>query len=86
MSDYRIEFLPITDKQFARIDCKIKERIFDKIELLAKNPQLSPNVKRLRGEVAFRLRVGDYRVVYTIDEAEMLIRIVAVSHRKDVYK
>jgi mRNA interferase RelE/StbE len=43
-------------------------------------------VKKLQGEEAYRLRVGDYPVLYTIDDTEMLVTIYAIGHRRDVYR
>jgi mRNA interferase RelE/StbE len=45
-----------------------------------------PGCKKLKGREAWRIRVGDYRVIYEIEDNKMIIRIISVGHRKDVYE
>jgi mRNA interferase RelE/StbE len=61
-------------------------RIDATIIALARNPR-PPGAKKLRGQDdRYRIRVGDYRVIYEVDDAQLLILIVEVGHRKDVYR
>lgn len=53
---------------------------------LRENPFPYPQSKKLKGEDKCRLRIGDYRVIYTVDEKEKIITIYRVRHRKDVYR
>jgi mRNA interferase RelE/StbE len=53
---------------------------------LKENPCPYPQSKKLKGEDKCRLRVGDYRVVYSIDEEQKIITIFRIRHRKDVYR
>lgn len=53
--------------------------------LLAEDPR-PPNAKKLKGRNAFRVRVGDYRVIYTIEDGILLIVVVTLGHRRDVYE
>jgi len=55
------------------------------IALLAENPR-PPNAKKLKGRDAFRVRVGDHRVIYTIEDDILLIVVVTLGHRRDVYE
>jgi mRNA interferase RelE/StbE len=53
--------------------------------LLAENPR-PPNTKKLKGRDAFRVRAGSYRVIYTIEDDILLIVVVTLGHRRDVYE
>ncbi|MBF0473794.1 MAG: type II toxin-antitoxin system RelE/ParE family toxin [Nitrospirae bacterium] len=68
----------ITDPDFSKIAKTILS--------LNEKPYPYPQSKRLKGEDKYRLRVGNYRIVYTIDEKQRLITIFKVCHRKDVYR
>jgi mRNA interferase RelE/StbE len=87
MHQYRIEFAPRTEGQLAIIPKSIRKQIFDRIEKLAKNPR-PPNVEPLHGndDGLFRVRQGDDRIVYAINDKHLLVLIVRVAHRKEVYK
>lgn len=78
-------------KQSARKELdSLPEQIFLKIDkailILKENPFPFPQAKKLKGEDKCRLRVGDYRIVYSIDEEQKIITIFRVRHRKDVYR
>ena len=71
-----------------RIDKMWQKRILNKIELLAKDPQIfANNIKKPKGKKGpfYRLRVGDYRIIYTIENDELLILFVRIGHRSSVY-
>ncbi len=61
-------------------------KIDEAILALKNNPCPYPQSKKLKGEDKHRLRVGDFRVVYTIDENQKIITIYRVRHRKDIYR
>lgn len=73
-------------KELEKIVPEEQEHILQKISLiLTTNPfPVGKNPKRLKGEYAFRLRIGDYRVIYTIESDKVLI--YAIRNRKDVYR
>ncbi len=86
MADYRITFARSARKELQTLDAANVGRIFAKIEALARHPRPSKCVK-LRGKNnLWRIRVGVYRVVYAIDDQQKLVDIIAVRHRKDVYR
>ena len=84
---YTIEFAPRIEGQFALIPKDIKRLIFDRIDKLKLNPR-PENVESLQGvnKGLFRVRQGDYRIVYSIHDQKLLILVVRVVHRKEVYK
>jgi mRNA interferase RelE/StbE len=72
-------------KQIMKLDKKLIPVIKAAIAELANNPR-PYGYKKLKGEEAYRIRVGDYRVIYEIDDDIILITIVSVGNRKDIYK
>jgi len=86
MADYRITFARSARKELQALDAVSVGRIFTKIEALANRPRPAKCVK-LRGKNnLWRIRVGVYRVVYAIDDKRRLVDIIAVRHRRDVYR
>ena len=83
---YRLEFKRSAVKDLTRLDRTVQVIIKDKLDLLCADPAtLAPNIKRLTGSGLFRLRVGDYRVVFTKDDDRIVILVVRIGHRKEVY-
>jgi mRNA interferase RelE/StbE len=85
VSDYRIEFRPAALRDIREIDRSVQPRLQGAIALLAQDPR-PPASRPLRGRPAYRLRVGDYRITYTIDDGILLIVVVTIGHRRDVYQ
>ena len=85
MSTYRIELRPAAVKALRRIDPIDQRRIQGAIALLAADPR-PPGCRPLVGRPAWRVRVGDYRIIYTIDDGALLIVVVTLGHRRDVYR
>jgi mRNA interferase RelE/StbE len=84
---YRIEFLDAATKDLKKIDGSVARRVLETIiEKLSQDPK-QPG-QPLKGKVTgfWRLRVGDYRVVYRILEDKVLVLVVKVGHRKSVYR
>jgi len=85
MADYGIVFARSARKELEIIDNIFVRRIFRKIESLASNPR-PPGCEKLRGhENLWRVRVGDYRIIYTISDKKHFIDITLIRHRKDAY-
>lgn len=82
---YVVKLKPSVKKQLKRLDKKQAERILVKIYLLTDDP--FPNASEpMVGRDAYRLRVGDYRIIYEVHNQELLVQVIRVGHRKDVYK
>ncbi|MDZ8025954.1 MAG: type II toxin-antitoxin system RelE/ParE family toxin [Nostoc sp. DedQUE11] len=83
---YKVEILRGALKQLKKIPSELQERIQIKIDDLATEPR--PNgVKKLKGkENAYRIRVGDYRVIYDIFDDLLVVNVVEVGHRRNIYK
>lgn len=81
---YTIEILRVAQKQLGGIDRLEQQRIIEAIRQLAHAPR-PPGCKKLSGRPAWRIRVGVYRVIYEIHEGRLVILVIAIGHRKDVY-
>jgi mRNA interferase RelE/StbE len=86
MADYSIGFARSARKELERLPGDVASRILTKIEMLAGNPRPLGVVKLQGQENLWRLRVGDYRVVYSIDENSKAIDVSIIRHRRDVYR
>ncbi len=84
MKPYKIEFRPKARKQLKSLDSVAQKRIQGAIELLKTNP-IPPNAKKLKGRSDYRIRVGEYRVIYALKAGKLLILVIAIGHRRDVY-
>jgi mRNA interferase RelE/StbE len=86
MDEFTIVFARSARKELESLPDRIVEKVLPKIEGLANSPK-PVGSRKLSGEKnMWRLRVGDYRVVYTVDDRRRLVDIVAVRHRKDAYR
>ena len=86
MADYTITFARSARKELEVMDTGIVLRIFPKIEALAREPRPA-GCRKLQGEqFLWRIRIGDYRVVYAVYDRERLVDIIAVRHRSKAYK
>lgn len=84
--NYLIEFSKRAEKQFLALPQSIQERLVPHINALAENPRPS-KVKKLVGEEnQYRIRVGDYRIVYQIQDQLLLVLILKIGHRSDIYR
>ena len=82
---YTIDILRVAQKQLARIDRMQQDRVIAAIRDLAGDPR-PPGSKKLSGRPAWRIRIGAYRVIYEIQDQRLLVLIVAIGDRKDVYR
>ena len=83
---YRIEIKRSAAKSLKKIPKANRKRIVDKIDSLAESPP-NPDTTKMKGNNPFhKVRVGDYRIVYEIQEDVLMILVVKIGHRKDIYK
>jgi len=81
---YRVEVAPAALRQLRKLDRTAQRRVQAAIELLATEPRPSGTKKLVGGNGEWRVRTGDYRVVYEIHDNVLLILVVAVGHRRDI--
>ena len=83
---YKIEIDKRALQTLSRLPAKLKRQVSSKIERLAENPS-PPNSKKLHGDDdIWRIRVGDYRIAYTVRQRQILILVLYIGDRKDFYK
>lgn len=85
MPRYTVQFVRSARKELERLPDTVLQRVFARIEAFADTPR-PPGCKKLRGaRDLWRIRIGDYRVVYQLDDSQQLVEIRAIGDRKDVY-
>ena len=82
---YTIVIEKTAQKALASISPPFQDRMIEAIRMLAENPRPA-GVKKLSGRDAWRIRIGDYRVIYEIRDQQLLVLVVVIGHRKDVYR
>ena len=83
---YRIEFRPAAMRELAKLETSTRRRIAATLESLGKNPR-SPGVEKLKGhDHRYRVRCGDYRIIYEIEDRVLIILVLRISHRRQVYR
>ncbi|WP_157007271.1 type II toxin-antitoxin system RelE family toxin [Agromyces laixinhei] len=82
---YRIELRPAALRALKRVDHQDRDRIRGAIALLGQDPR-PPGAKALQGRPGLRVRVGNYRIIYTVHDDVLLVVVVTLGHRRDVYE
>lgn len=85
MANYELQIKPSAVKEIEKLPRKDRPRVVQKIRALAVNPR-PHGCEKLSAEEKYRIRQGDYRVVYSIDDNERVVLVVKVGHRKEVYR
>lgn len=83
--EYAIEYLPAAVRALRKLPRNLQKRIVARIEALATNPRAHGTVK-LAGQEAYRARVGDYRIIYAVADERLVVLIVDIGHRREVYR
>ena len=84
MTSYRIELRPAASRALRKLDPAVRPRIQGAIGFLANDPR-PPASRPLRGRPSYRVRVGDYRIVYTVQDDVLLVVVVTLGHLREVY-
>jgi mRNA interferase RelE/StbE len=82
--EYRIELRPAAMRALRKLDPPVARRVQGAIALLARDPH-PPAARSLKGWPGLRVRVGDYRIIYTVQDDVLLVVVVTLGHRRDVY-
>ena len=85
MGKYRIEIKRSAAKEIKKFPSSDLKKVLVQIESLSENPRPINSIK-LSGEEKYRIRCGDYRILYTIKDDVLFVFVVKIGHRKDVYK
>ncbi len=86
MASYDVALTSSAEKELKRLPGKLVERIIPRLEGLGSDPRPAGCKKLKGGDREWRIRVGDYRVVYTIDDTKRLVEVMRVRHRSEVYE
>jgi mRNA interferase RelE/StbE len=82
---YEIRFHPTAARAYRRLQPPLRDRVSAAIDALADDPRPS-GTSKLAGRDDYRIRVGDYRIVYAVDDEERLVIVARIAHRRDVYR
>lgn len=86
MDSYKVEFKRSAKKALDKLPIPIRNQLAVKIYSLKDDPR-PDGCKKLKGEIdLYRIRAGDYRVVYLIQDSKLIVMVVKVGHRRDVYR
>jgi mRNA interferase RelE/StbE len=83
--EYTVLILPSAQKQLNNLPNVIATRIEDKMMELEQDPR-PPGCKKLKGRDAWRTRIGDYRVIYEINDGRLIVTVITIGHRREVYE
>lgn len=88
MTTYTIEFVKSARKEFERLDKNIRAKTAEALNLLAQNPYSELlKIKKMKGASnLYRIRLGDYRLVYEIRNDRLVVIVIKVGHRREVYR
>ena len=86
MADYTVVFARSARKELQSLDPQVARRILKNIEALVGEPRPSGVVKLEGAHDLWRIRVGDWRVIYRVSDPEKLVDVIAVRHRRDAYR
>jgi len=86
MASYKIVFKPSIEKDLRSLPRSMITRVLRQIEVLRKNPFPRQSMKLAGAEHLYRMRIGDYRVVYAVDKEDKEIMVHYIRHRREVYR
>lgn len=83
---YRITLAPSASRQLRKFDPQVRRRIQAALELLSSDPRPPAATQLVGGGGEWRVRTGDYRIVYEIEDDELLVLVLPVGHRREIYR
>lgn len=83
---YRITLAPSAARQLRKFDPQVRRRIQAALELLSSDPRPPAATQLVGGGGEWRVRTGDYRIVYEIEDDELLVLVLRVGHRRQIYR
>ena len=88
MSDreWRVVVMPPARREFDRLPISVAAAVLETLDAIAENPRRLGEPLMLRHEGRFSARRGPYRIIYELEDAERIVRVLAIRHRRDVYR
>lgn len=83
---YTISYVPSAAKAIRKLDPQTARRLLDAIGALAEEPRPAGCIQLRGGDGELRIRVGDYRVVYDVQDDELMVLVLRTAHRREVYR
>lgn len=83
---YEIALAPAATRQLRKFDPQVRRRIQAAVELLATEPRPPAATRLVGGAGEWRVRTGDYRIVYEIEDERLLVLVLSVGHRREIYQ
>ncbi|MBI2320539.1 MAG: type II toxin-antitoxin system RelE/ParE family toxin [Chloroflexi bacterium] len=83
---YRVEFSRRADRDFRALARQVQERLRQRIDALERNPRPVGAARLSAQDPLYRIRAGDYRIIYAVRDDILLVLVVQVGHRRDVYR
>jgi mRNA interferase RelE/StbE len=83
---YTLHITPFAYRQLKKLEGHVQTLIRNKLDGLCNNPHSDAfDVKKLHGREGYRLRIGDYRAIYRLNNNELILEVIAVGHRREIY-
>jgi len=82
---YLVRIAPAAERQLRRFDPQVRRRVQAAIDLLASNPRPPKAIQLVGGAGEWRVRTGDYRIIYDIQDDHLIVLVLRVGHRRDIY-
>ena len=83
---WRVEVMGPARREFDRLPISVAAAVLETLDAIAANPRRLGKPLMLEHEGRYSARRGPYRIIYELDEEELLVRVVAIGHRRDVYR
>ena len=83
---YALRFSDPAEKNLANLSSPIQSRTLEALRRLSDDPRRAPGVKKLTGESLYRLRVGDFRVIFAVHDETAEVVVLKIGHRRDIYR
>ncbi len=85
MASYTVVLTKTAQRQLDKLPVKVADTLLDALEELADNPR-PDGCKKLKGRSGYRIRKGDYRIIYDVEDDILTVGVVAVGHRRQIYE
>ena len=85
MADYQVVLTRTAQKQLDKLTDLVAGPLLEAIQSLAQNPRPS-GCKKLKGRSGYRVRKGDYRIIYDVYDEVLVVEVIAIGHRRDIYE
>lgn len=84
MADHTVILTKTAQKQLDKLPDKVADALLDAFDALAKVPR-PDGCKKLKGRLGYRIRKGDYRILYEVQDSVLIVQVIGLGHRRDIY-